>query len=266
MKCTALISNNVKVIFVLGAIFCCLNLRGQGTFDFDLDAENRSEVVSDAAPYRYICHLIVHRTYGGPYPSTGFFVDNDLILSAGHSLGERKGLFRNKIHKVRIKVFEYFENGTRHQTLIDTTIFRSGIDGIGKNPNYKGRKGNIEFDYGYLKLKKSFETIGDCFELVLYSDTIKDDDTIHITGYPGDKQTVKDGSLWDKSVKARRIDSEGNILKYDMYTYEGDSGAPIWVKKGNKYFVVGIHNTGFKTYNGGAKVTQTMLDFLKKVR
>ncbi len=82
---------------------------------------------------------------------------------------------------------------------------------------------------------------------------------VHITGYPGDKGFK---SMWSMSYPVKKVENEK--IFYDIDTYGGQSGSPIWLhmetqKMNNSPVVAGIHTHGEGKYgegNSGIRLTE----------
>ena len=48
-------------------------------------------------------------------------------------------------------------------------------------------------------------------------------------------------------------------LVYDLDTYEGQSGSPLWAQVGGQFVVVGVHTWGDQANNSGVRVTDDVL-------
>lgn len=259
----------MKKIFVAILVICSMDAFSQVKFtQYELDSTNRTEVITNEKPHNYICHLFVKRRWGGLFPSTGSYIGDNKIITAGHSVSEHRNIFKNKIQYIEIYLFEYFENKRDYHVTACLKIPRSEISVVKAHPNFKGKgmKSRI-YDYGVIKLNSDTlsQILNDSFILGKFTDFGNSTDLIHITGYPGDKQLVKEGSLWDKSDEKKNITTSTNYLTYGIYTFKGDSGAPIWVRVNNEYYVVGIHNTGYKNCNGGVMITDEVIEFLNGI-
>ncbi len=91
---------------------------------------------------------------------------------------------------------------------------------------------------------------------------------VSVTGYPGDKGFKQ---MWTMSQRVARVDSER--ITYDIDTYGGQSGSPIWSKfqvntQSNEEklwpMVVGIHTHGGaqKEGNSGIHLTEEKFNFI----
>ena len=52
------------------------------------------------------------------------------------------------------------------------------------------------------------------------------------------------------------------IIQYEYYAESGNSGSPIWYKRGDKYFVVGIHIEVGKPYRKGCRLSLNKFESL----
>lgn len=248
----------ILIILILGS-----KAKAQITLGkYDTDENKRTEVHEDKDPHRFVCHLSVRRTFG-TFPSTGFLISENVIITSGHTAGEWRKLFKNNIKEVTITLFEHFTIENEYKFIKEVTLKKGDLKGYGAHPEYHGKDMKSRpFDYGYFKLPPNTlppSTTTGYFQLKEYEQAIVGADSLFITGYPGDKNEKKEGSLWLKGDALSTITVSDSFIAYGIFTFEGDSGAPIWLKSNNNFFVVGIHNTGFKTCNGGTKVTKDVI-------
>lgn len=206
------------------------------------DGRLRSEIHTVSSPYHNIAQVVVHRKFlfffkSNPI-STVSFVSKNVLVGAGHT-------FRQKWYKTKITGFTIYigkrkENGTI--SWITSRHFRKSDCNIFVHPIFQ-RKGDPDFDYSYVALPVNMtETF---FALDKFENLPVSTDSVYITGYPGDKSGEE---LWQKGDKKENIAVDTSVLKYSIYTFTGDSGAPIWVKNNGTNYLIGIHNTG--SYHG----------------
>ena len=132
-------------------------------------------------------------------------------------------------------------------------------------------------DYGILILEKKENE----FCLGLYTgffglkivDKLEDLEKKYISvfGYPGDKaenadfneETKNKGNeMWGMGYKVDQENTEfdeNGIIQHYCDTYKGQSGSPLLLRKGNNYFVIGIHVYGENNYNGAVLITEERL-------
>ncbi len=226
----------------------------------------RHEVHSGDTPaYRYICHITVERKFG-TFPSTAFFISRDVLLTAGHSAGEWSHwkVSKNPVRSVTITLFEHYDDDHNYAPIATKTYTRSQLKKFGAHPNYKGKKGDRIYDYGYFKLPDDslYSLIKGSFilpdTLILGDTTVRSkmaNEKIYMAGYPASKQDTTEGSLWAKTDALKNISASATYLSCCLRTEEGDSGAPIWYKDTDgHYILIGIHNTGYDDFNGGVRV------------
>ena len=74
-------------------------------------------------------------------------------------------------------------------------------------------------------------------------DSLLKDQTIHVTGYPGDK-CQKATQMWTLSHKPKRLTVD--TIEYDIDTFAGQSGSAVWaqLKDYSGWHVIGIHAYG----------------------
>lgn len=84
--------------------------------------------------------------------------------------------------------------------------------------------------------------------------------SIYSWGYPGDKTM---GTLWETTGKL--TDSSTFKYRYDMDTYSGQSGSPIFMETSNgDVYVCGIHTSGnsIQGYNSGIRFNSLVYGYL----
>jgi len=74
-----------------------------------------------------------------------------------------------------------------------------------------------------------------------------------LAGYPGDKPF---GELWGMSRKIASVTPQQ--LRYQIDTMGGQSGSPVYIKRNNQRYVVGIHNYGGTTQNSATRITASI--------
>jgi len=108
--------------------------------------------------------------------------------------------------------------------------------------------------------------IGDSTGWFGYSTADSDGATRNISGYPTDRNSGLD-QFW----MAGEIDCENTYnLKYEIDTFGGQSGAPIWRYDGSDRYIHGVHTTGnvafacgFETKNRGVRITSGKFDSIQ---
>lgn len=66
--------------------------------------------------------------------------------------------------------------------------------------------------------------------------------TVFVAGYPGESRRVKGATgkkLFVGEGKVTKV--RGSLFGYDLETAKGVSGGPIWMERGGRRLLVGIH-------------------------
>ncbi len=192
-------------------------------------------------PWRRICALRIQMPSGATFRGTGFLIGPRVLATAGHCVYmHNQGGWARKIQVIPGC------NGSQHPFgEVIATTFRSTKGWVGaKKP---------ESDYGCIVLPAGAfpgQAIGSFgFGVFPTADLLARPAVV--AGYPGDKPFAE---LWGMAAKLKAVTPLQLI--YDIDTVGGQSGCPVFVKKGAKRYVVGIHNYGAATGNSATRVTQ----------
>ncbi|AXE19032.1 hypothetical protein DR864_15375 [Runella rosea] len=197
---------------------------------------------SGFVPYRYICLLEIFRVdfEGNPLPyvsrSTGFLVDKNVIVTAGHSLNQTESRISH------FKVYPFINAVLPpHIYWVDIPPFTFKIHSI---PDYKNPNCYVKDDFGVILLDTDavYQQMGGHFdwnENYLVAENLTENSPIHIAGYPIDKA---DFEMWRE--EGRVIEVTKHCLIHSFTTTQRNSGSPIWIEHQGRFMVVGIHVSG----------------------
>jgi glutamyl endopeptidase len=201
-------------------------------------------------PWRQICSLRILAASGTVYIGTGWFIGPKTLATAGHCVYIRnEGGWAASIDVVpgRYGATEPYGRATG-------TRF-SAVDGWVKS-------GRRDFDYGVIHLPDA--TLGSMvgnFEVDVYPNAELVGVTSRISGYPADLDHGEYQYYHERpllSVTATR-------LNYDIDTFGGQSGSPIWRQDaGSPPIGIGIHTTGGVTSNSGTRISEHVIENLIK--
>jgi glutamyl endopeptidase len=199
-------------------------------------------------PWRRICALRITSKSGLTYVGTGWFIGPNALATAGHCVY----LHDDGGWPASIRVVPAL-NGTLESFGHDVgTTFRSTSGWV--NDRDTGA------DYGVIQLDGS--ALGDrvgWFSFGAYLDPDLETSDANIAGYPYDRDLAT-----RQYFHARRITAlSPTRLFYDIDTYGGQSGSPIWLNLGDERIAVGVHTTGSKTSNSGTRITADVFANLK---
>ncbi|ASE62115.1 hypothetical protein CEQ15_11735 [Chryseobacterium indologenes] len=199
-----------------------------------------SEVLN-LKPYNAIVHINVRglkKSWG-----TATFINENTLITARHVVDK---WLLNKI----IVYKNLFENG-KIKT-IEVTLLKEDI--IIKNaPRKKGSYFSDDIsliilsETGRNKLQPIYSGSLEVTNYKLLD--LHPDEIVSLTGYPVDlAESGIDHSdiLSNKSTTFKELifPKEYELVGYPLFTCSGDSGAPLWVKVKDKYYIIGIHHGG----------------------
>jgi len=213
-------------------------------------ADDDREVVTDVlvTPWKKIAALRIKAQNGRTYAGTGWFISPTVLAIAGHCvfMHDEGGW------PVNIEVIPTMDGNNRYFGSATSTKFESNEGWVNDR--------NSDYDYGVIFLDKPLsEQIG-YFSFAAAPDEYLNANIANISGYPVDR---------DRGTKqyyhARNIfRSSSRRIYYDIDTYGGQSGSPVWMNLGeNERVVIGIHTTGNSTSNFGTRITEEVFKNLE---
>lgn len=193
-----------------------------------------------AYPWRAICALRIRTRTGKNYIGTGWLISPRTVITAGHCL------------------FMHNEGGwAQHIEVIPglngaSRPFGSGVSSVLRSVTGWTNGQDRNFDYGAIILPNSYRP-GDrtgYFGFANRSDNDLNASMLNLSGYPGDKGG---NTQWFHARKTLSVTSR--TILYDIDTYGGQSGSPVWVLNGSNRYAVGIHTNGGSS-NSATRITQ----------
>jgi V8-like Glu-specific endopeptidase len=125
--------------------------------------------------------------------------------------------------------------------------------------------GDRDYDYGAILLPAD-QRLGD--ELGWFGYAVRDDAhingiTLNLAGFPGDGGKAgperAEGTMWFNSRTVSEATEKQ--LVYEIDTYGGQSGAPVWeMAADSSRYGVGIHTWGASVNNGATRITREVFD------
>lgn len=199
-------------------------------------------------PWRQICALRIRAQTGKMFVGTGWFIGPRTIATAGHC------------------VFMQKERGWAESIeIIPAKAGRSEPFGRAQSQHFASVDGWVDgserdFDYGVIFVSDS--TLGTRlgnFEVRALADGDLQGTQAKISGYPADLERAEFQYFHERPM----IAVTPSRLTYDIDTFGGQSGSPIWQDTEEGGLVaVGIHTTGGASSNSGTRIGEPVLDNL----
>ena len=205
---------------------------------------------NEVYPWRCICSLLITAQNGSQWIGTGWLVAPRLVLTAGHC------------------VYMADEGGWASQIEVipgrdgESRPFGSALARDFRSVSGWTQSNDSDYDYGAILLpadKRYGEQLG-WFGYAARADDYLRALTLNLAGYPGDGgKTATDGPQWFHSRTVKDVMEKQ--ISYEIDTYGGQSGAPVWemTSDGSRYGVA-IHTWGTTVSNGGTRITGELFD------
>lgn len=199
-------------------------------------------------PWRQICALRIHSASGRTYVGTAWFIAPGVVATAGHCVFlHNDGGWPRSIDVIPAKGGDTEPFGrvraTRFATVDGWTVQRSR-----------------DFDYGVIFLDDATPgtRVGN-FEVAALVNAEFAGAVAKVSGYPADRERAEFQFFHERPL----VDVTETRLVYDVDTFGGQSGSPIWVDTDELGLIaVGIHTTGGFSSNSGTRITDAVLDNL----
>jgi V8-like Glu-specific endopeptidase len=172
---------------------------------------------------------------------TGWLVSPYVVVTAGHCVF----LKRFQSWAQRVNVFPARDGGSRPSAHSSGDLH--SVSGWTE-------RGTDEYDYGAIILSEPARVHGQFGCRAAGDGELTSLRAAHVAGYPIDKPP---GTLWVSARALRKVNRR--TLTYDLSTAGGQSGAPVFYKRGDERGVVAIHAYGSNTENQATRVTGEVL-------
>ncbi|MFY9621494.1 MAG: trypsin-like peptidase domain-containing protein [Pyrinomonadaceae bacterium] len=197
-------------------------------------------------PWRQICALRIRSQSNQLYVGTGWFIGPKTIATAGHCVFlQDDGGWAQSIDVIPAK----FGSSTPFGKLTSTRFW--AVDGWTV-------ESSRDFDYGVITLDNGAVgvQIGN-FEVRSFADPEFANVVLKISGYPADREQANFQYFHERPIQ--RVTT--TRLFYDVDTFGGQSGSPIWQDtEENGVVAVGIHTNGGVTSNSGTRISDDVID------
>ena len=202
-----------------------------GGLETVIGPDDRTRILdTDQAPWRQICALEIESPFGS-FIGTGWFVGPKTLITAGHCVFDQTQM---NGWATSITVSPGRSGDTKPFGSLRASRF-SSVDRWVQNQD-------PDYDIGCIHLDQPASDSLGWFSVAVMSNADLEHSLVNISGYPGDR-----GNGREQYFHANRILRAGpRRIFYDVDTFGGQSGAPVWIYEdgSNVPVVVGIHAYG----------------------
>ncbi|MFN3389670.1 MAG: trypsin-like serine peptidase [Allosphingosinicella sp.] len=195
-------------------------------------------------PFRAIASLLITARDGTQYIGTAWFIAPRTLITAGHCVFINSPSRPGRHGWVKSIQVMPGRNGSElpFQSVTSTEFW-----------SVRGwtERGEENYDYGAIIIPGDLGSRLGSFGYAVLPDAELRARVLNVTGYPGDKPQ---GTLWHDSKRAAAV--SGSKVHYDIDTYGGQSGAPVYmIRDGNRY-AVAVHAYGGASTNSGTRISR----------
>jgi glutamyl endopeptidase len=198
-------------------------------------------------PFRQICALRIKAKTGSMFVGTAWLIGPRALATAGHCVFlQQEGGWAESIEVIPAK-FGNKEPLGRFRA----KRFRA-VDGWVKQQNR-------DFDYGVILLDddRPGDSLG-WFAVDAESETELKASQANISGYPADKDNANFQYFHARPV----MSVSPTRLMYDIDTFGGQSGSPVWEDSASGLVAIGIHTNGGVSSNSGTRINDAVVENL----
>lgn len=190
-------------------------------------------------PWRAICALRIRSKTGKNFVGTGWLISARTVITAGHCVYmQNEGGWAESIEVIPAM------NGNLRP-------YGSGFAASFRSTTGWTNSANRDFDYGAIILGGNYrpgDTAG-FFGFATRNDSDLQNFTLNLSGYPADKGAAQQ---WFMARKPSAV--SGRVITYQIDTFGGQSGSPVWfLQNGNRY-AIGIHTNGHNSGNSATRI------------
>ncbi|MDC0744747.1 peptidoglycan-binding protein [Polyangium mundeleinium] len=205
-----------------------------------------------ALPWRAICSLRMTSADGKRFIGTGCLINPRTVLTAGHCVYSHAfGGFMKSV-----EVTPALDSDARPFGSVVGKKFHAAEEWI--------KDKSSEYDYGVILLDEPIRLESGFFVPMPASNAELEGVLANIAGYPSDRELGR--RLFFHARKLQNIGTRR--VQYDIDTFGGQSGSPVWVTLPNgKRIVTAIHTNGTTPsvkFNSGTRITAEVLRNLTK--
>jgi V8-like Glu-specific endopeptidase len=206
-------------------------------------------------PWRKICDLLIVAADGSRHSGTGWFISPRTLVTAGHCVF----VFNpgNPAHGlVRSILVMPARNG---ETSAAQSLFgwaEAPRSNLRVHPRWASNR-DLSFDYGAIILPPTAPPLGEkvgFFDYGHFLDHDLDERAPMLSGYPDD---VLEGTQWFERNLIKQVTP--TRVFYDIFTFKGQSGSPLFFRINDRDIACAIHNFGEVPLNSGVRINPAVV-------
>ena len=199
------------------------------------------------SPWRFNCALRIKAKSGRNFVGTGWFIGPNTVATAGHCvfIHDHGGWAES------VEVIPGLDGASRPFDSAVGTRFRS-VDGWTEDRD-------SDFDYGVIILDEPLGRRTGWYGFAALDESRLFSTDANISGYPADRERAT-----RQFFHARKITrASRRKIFYEVDTFGGQSGSPVFLNLENERVAVGIHTTGASTGNSGTLINHDVFNNLR---
>jgi V8-like Glu-specific endopeptidase len=206
------------------------------------------------SPFRKICDLVITAGDSTRHSGTAWFISPRTLVTCGHCLFvfQPGTAAHGMVNKVLVMPARNGETQASQSLVgwVEVTQENFRVHDCWRN------EGNLDFDYGVIILPPN-QALGaqvGFFNVGHFPDQTLDESRPTLSGYP---DNAPDGTQWFETNPIRQVAPAH--LFYDIFTFAGQSGSPVFFADTAQQTACAIHNFGNVPFNSGVRITPAVI-------
>ena len=207
------------------------------------------------SPWRKICDLLITAGDGTLHSGTAWFISPRTLVTAGHciSVFSPEIPAHGMVRSILVMPARNGENDAAHSPFGWVEVPQENLR---VHPNWENN-GDINFDYGAIILPADAPLLGGqtgFFGYGHFLDQDLDESAPTLSGYP---DNVPEGTQWRETNLIKQVTP--TRVFYDIFTFFGQSGSPVFFRNNNRQIACAIHNFGDVSLNSGVRINTQVI-------
>jgi glutamyl endopeptidase len=206
-------------------------------------------------PWRKVSDLLITAGDGTRHSGTAWFISPRTLVTAGHCVS----VFRpgspahGMVRSILVMPARNGETSASNSPFGWVEVPRQNLQVHSRWAN----NGDLGFDYGAIILPQKVPPLGEqtgFFGYGHFLDQDLDESRPTLSGYP---DNVPEGTQWFEVNLIKEI-TTGRVF-YDIFTFAGQSGSPVFFRNNNRQIACAIHTFGDVSLNSGVRINPQVI-------